>query len=385
VLARRQMNSIRPLIEQRVRLIMMKKRLLAIGVALAPTAALFVLLSILDMPGSSIKPVLSAPPDIRNPLKDSNYISVTASAGVSYTLDSFNDPSDYRNNFIAVRGDWCEITATRPASCTGYSLLHSSFVTAPRHGDSGYALTLSYNVVQTDSLASYYEHLFDGDWLSGKFHDLSIFDEFRFWVKGEGNTVGSDTKFYIRFADMNWNMAYVPIYGVGSEWEEKVVDLETLNTLDWHQMREMTIIFENNQGSSGRAVSPPSGTLHFDDLIFVDTDAQVTSDDQFLDLLERRAFQYFWEYADPATGLIRERATEPEVASIASVGFGLTAICAAQERGWITHEAAYTRVLTTLNSFYDDPNDPDDLVVSGTHGLFYHFVDIHTGEPSGQK
>ncbi len=128
-------------------------------------------------------------------------------------------------------------------------------------------------------------------------------------------------------------------------------------------------------------VVPLSGTLYFDDLAFVDTDEQDTTDDQFLDLLEKHAFHYFWEYADPSTGLIRERATVPDVASIASVGFGLTAICAAKERGWISHEAAYERVLATLNSFYDDPGNPNDPLVPGTHGLFYHFVNIHDGTP----
>lgn len=365
---------------------MTTKRLLAIGVVLVTMAVLLLLLSILGIPGSSIKPVLSAPPDVRYSLTDSNPLSgtagVTASTGISYYLDSLNDPGDSNNNFIAQRGVWCEIGDTRSAAaCDTYNLLHSSFVTAPRHGDSGYALALTYTVTQTDSLASYYEHLFDGDWLTGTFLDLSIFDEFHFWVKGEGNTVGAGTQFYIRFMDKDWNMAYVPVSGVGSEWEEKVLNLATLNTLNWHQMREMTIIFENHRGGNGRIVAPLSGTLYFDDLVLVDTDDRDTSDDQFLDLLERRAFRYFWEYADPVTGLIRERATEPEVASIASVGFGLTAICAAKERGWITHEEAYTRVLNTLNTFYDDPGDPNDLVVSGAHGLFYHFVNIHDGTP----
>lgn len=369
---------------------MTQKRLLAIGVVLVTTAVLLLLLSMLGIPGSSIKPVLSAPPEVRNSLKDSNPISVTAgvtaSAGISYYLDSMNDPSDYRNNFIAQRGGWCEIDAIGSSNaCADDHLLSSSFVTAPHHGDGGYALALTYTVTPTNSLASYYEHSFVGDWITGIFLDLSFFDEFRFWVKGEGNTVGDGTQFYIRFMDQNWNMAYVPVSGVSSEWEEKIVNLKDLNiewhNMDWHHMREVTIIFENNRGGSGMIVSPLSGTLYFDDLVFVDKDDQDTSDDQLLDVLERRAFWYFWEYADPATGLIPERATEPEVASIASTGFGLTAICAAKERGWISHEAAYTRVLTTLNSFYDDPGDPNDLVVSGTHGLFYHFVNIHDGTP----
>ena len=364
---------------------MAKRRLWVIGAAIAPTVALLVLLSIWDISGATIPAVLSAPPALPNSLQDSHTHSATAGTGVSYYLDSMNDPDDSYNNFIAQRGVWCEVGITQSSkTCADADLLSYGFDATARHGDDGYGLTLTYTVVPTDSLASFYEHLFDSDWLSGTFHDLSIFDEFRFWVKGEGQTIGVGTKFYLRFADKSWHMVYVPIEGASSEWEEKVVDLTSLSTppgFDWHQMREVTIIFENDRGGSGRIVSPLSGTLHLDDLTFIDEDAQVASDDQFLDLLERRAFEYFWRYADPATGLIRERVTEPEVASIASVGFGLTAICAAKERGWVTHEAAYTRVLTTLNTFYDDPSDPDDLVVTGTHGLFYHFVNIHDGTP----
>lgn len=379
----------------------MKKQSLTIGMAfLIPVIILLMLLYTLVQPGISNNATLTAlVHDTEQNSLNSSQTANTMEAintetvihlpvilnrwllGVSYYLDSFNDPSDYRNNFIASRGDWCESAASNPVNCTGYNLLHTRFITVPHHGENNYALTLDYNVAQTGALASYYEHLFDGDWLSGKFHDLSVFDEFRFWVKGEGSTVSSNTKFYIRFTDMNWHMVYVPIYSVSNEWEEKVIDLTTMSAIDWQHMRELTIIFENNQANSARIVSPLSGTLYFDDLVFIDNDDRDTTEDEFLDLLERRAFQYFWSYAYPPTGLIRERASEPEVASIASIGFGLSAICAAQERGWISHAAAYDRVLATLDSFYDDPNDPNDLVISGTHGLFYHFVDIHTGEP----
>ena len=54
-------------------------------------------------------------------------------------------------------------------------------------------------------------------------------------------------------------------------------------------------------------------------------------------------FDFFWEQADPATGIVRDRArtdgsTYPEshreIGSIASTGFGLTGLCIAAERGW---------------------------------------------------
>lgn len=101
------------------------------------------------------------------------------------------------------------------------------------------------------------------------------------------------------------------------------------------------------------------------------------TDDEFLDELERRSFQFFWEQANSENGLIADRtkadgSTNFPVASIASVGFGLTGICIADERGWIKHDDAYQRVLTTLRFFAEKlPHE---------HGFYYHFLDMKTGD-----
>jgi hypothetical protein len=358
----------------------MKRRLWMIGIAfLVPTAALFVMLQPLTWYGFDIsRPALAAVPTLHGSAESYERAS-TASGGVLYYLDDFDRPGELFNNFIADRGQWCcDAGITCLASvCDDSNLLAVSFDGTTRYGDSGASLKLEYNVVLSNSLASYYENLHSGN----TFFDLSSFDEFDFWVKGEGSTISSSTRFYIRFADKDWHMYYAEIGGVTGEWEQKSIDTRELNALDWRQMREVTIILEHNRDGSGRYAYPLSGTLYFDNLVFVDKDATVGSDDQFLDLLEQRAFRYFWEYADPTTGLIRDRATNANISSIAATGFGLTGICAAKDKGWIAHEEARDRVLATLNSFYDDPADPNDMVVSGTHGLFYHFVDIRDGTP----
>jgi hypothetical protein len=95
----------------------------------------------------------------------------------------------------------------------------------------------------------------------------------------------------------------------------------------------------------------------------------------FLDRVQESAFWYFWNETDPDTGLVQDRATNTEVSSIAAVGFGLSAICVAETRGWITYDQAYERVLKTLKSF-----DPDSPLVEGERGFFYHWVDAKTGE-----
>lgn len=52
----------------------------------------------------------------------------------------------------------------------------------------------------------------------------------------------------------------------------------------------------------------------------------------------KKTFQYFWNEANPENGLIKDRSTVDSPSSIAAVGFGLTAIPIAIERGWITKQ-----------------------------------------------
>jgi hypothetical protein len=100
-------------------------------------------------------------------------------------------------------------------------------------------------------------------------------------------------------------------------------------------------------------------------------------DDAFLDELEYGDFLFFWEQANPQTGLIRDRATvrgteKSTLGSIASTGFGLTAICIAQKRGYISYTQGRDRVLATLHSLWSRlPNH---------RGFFFHWANIDTGE-----
>jgi hypothetical protein len=100
-------------------------------------------------------------------------------------------------------------------------------------------------------------------------------------------------------------------------------------------------------------------------------------DDQFLDALEHANFSFFWEQANPETGLTKDRcnvrATDTSVAaSIASTGFGLTAICIAEKRGWVSRADAQIRVVKALSFLWHK---------LPTHrGFFYHFANMNTGE-----
>src|ERR1044071_5549509 len=101
----------------------------------------------------------------------------------------------------------------------------------------------------------------------------------------------------------------------------------------------------------------------------------------FVDDLQQRSFRYFWEQADPHTGLVPDRArmdgapldaNHQNVASIAATGFGLTSLCIGADRNWISRAAALERARNTLRFF--------DSRAFQQRGWFYHWLDSKTGE-----
>jgi hypothetical protein len=102
----------------------------------------------------------------------------------------------------------------------------------------------------------------------------------------------------------------------------------------------------------------------------------------FLTDLIQQGCLFFWEQASPATGQVLDRASnylsgalDPRTtASIASTGFGLTALCIADSYGYlpsVTHAQIVERVQNTLSWHLNKM--PEE------NGFFYHFSNINTG------
>jgi hypothetical protein len=104
-----------------------------------------------------------------------------------------------------------------------------------------------------------------------------------------------------------------------------------------------------------------------------------TEDESFLDDLERLGCLFFWEQGSPTTGQILDRARNDlggardprRMASIASTGFGLSALCIADRRGYLPHTLVLERVRTTLEWHLNS--------LPEVHGFFYHFTDVDSG------
>jgi len=101
---------------------------------------------------------------------------------------------------------------------------------------------------------------------------------------------------------------------------------------------------------------------------------------KLVDDLERRTFDWFWDGADPKTGLVPDHYPGESFSSIAAVGFGLTAYGVGVERGYITRAQAVGRTLATLRFFKDSPQNDSEDDAAGYRGFYYHFLDMKTGK-----
>src|SRR5450432_2757996 len=99
------------------------------------------------------------------------------------------------------------------------------------------------------------------------------------------------------------------------------------------------------------------------------------SDSELLDIVQRQTFKYFWDFADPVSGMARERSNITdygrEVAATGGTGFGVMSTIVAVNRGWIGRDTAVRRLLK-LAGFL--------LKADKYHGIFPHWLNGETGK-----
>jgi hypothetical protein len=106
---------------------------------------------------------------------------------------------------------------------------------------------------------------------------------------------------------------------------------------------------------------------------------QSLTNEALLDSLQRTAFNYFWYQANPVNGLIRDRSQAGSPCSIAAQGFGITAITIGIEHGWVTKEVGRARIKLGMQTLWNGTQGSAAAGVNGYKGLFYHFLDINSG------
>ena len=95
--------------------------------------------------------------------------------------------------------------------------------------------------------------------------------------------------------------------------------------------------------------------------------------------LHRRTFRWFWDKASDANGMVPDAVPGPAFASIAAIGFALTAYCIGVRSGYVSRQAAARRTLTTLRTLWDLPQGAQAMGIAGYKGFFYHFLHMDSG------
>lgn len=101
---------------------------------------------------------------------------------------------------------------------------------------------------------------------------------------------------------------------------------------------------------------------------------------QLIEHIQKTAFDFFMQETnfnetETGYGLTLDHTEKRTVASIASVGFTLSAYVVGDAYGYISKTEAIDKVIKTLTTLRDN--------VSHDEGLFAHFIDFHTGKRLG--
>lgn len=109
------------------------------------------------------------------------------------------------------------------------------------------------------------------------------------------------------------------------------------------------------------------------------TDSISISDEALLDSVQRRTFKYFWNGAEPVSGMARERfhvdgvypENDKNIVTSGGSGFGIMAIVAGIDRGYVTRAQGLER-MTKIVGFLEKADS--------FHGVFPHWWNGETGE-----
>jgi hypothetical protein len=99
-------------------------------------------------------------------------------------------------------------------------------------------------------------------------------------------------------------------------------------------------------------------------------DFPTISDDALLTVVQEQTFKYFYDFAQPASGMARERNTSGNLVTTGGSGFGLMALIVGIERNFITRAQGIER----FDRIIDFLETADRF-----HGAWSHWVDGNTG------
>jgi hypothetical protein len=262
---------------------------------------------------------------------------------------------------------------------------YDSFSPIVKRGEKGYSLRIDYDVDSPNPA-------YNGIWFKLGNVDLRDYKYLVLCVKVDKKR-GFTKHFKIELKNNYGEKGIFYLTNITDNWKQYKIPLNKfMGISNFDKLKELVFVFEDWR------VTKKEGTIYVDDIYFTKgkilskplckifktareripkPDISKLSDKEFLELLQRKAFAFFWKEANPENGLLKDKANnfkkdDFKVASIACVGFALTSYPIAIEKGWITKEEGLMRTIKTLSFFRDK--------IENIHGFFYHFVGMDNGK-----
>jgi hypothetical protein len=136
-----------------------------------------------------------------------------------------------------------------------------------------------------------------------------------------------------------------------------------------------------NQTFKSRYGQSLSSELNLSFTTAIDTSDKfpVITDDSLLTLIQKQTFRYFSDFAHPVSGMARERNSSGDLVTTGGTGFGIMAIIAGINNGFISRDEGLSHIKTIADFL--------DTKATKYHGAFAHWIDGKTGVtiPFSQK
>ncbi len=179
-------------------------------------------------------------------------------------------------------------------------------------------------------------------------------------------------KGFERHIDISWdpvsdsNLAQYVIYRSigGAEFQPIGVQRAGVNRFsDYTGNPQMTARYRVTARTSSLIESVPSAVAT--------ASTHPMTDDELLTMVQEASFRYYWEAAEPHSGMTRENTPgDDDIIALGASGFGIMAITVGADRGFVTHQQAIARLLQ-ITAFL--------AAADRYHGAWPHFLSGATG------
>jgi hypothetical protein len=218
--------------------------------------------------------------------------------------------------------------------------------------------------------------LSQGSATDGKPHEL-ILDDLRLQLDPGPMTVpptpvGLNATGYERHVLLQWqpvadpDIAQYVIYRSldGGPWRPVGVQRAGVNRyVDWLGRPDAKAEYRVTARTSALAESPQSSSAA--------AATRPMTDDELLTMVEDASFHYYWDSAEPVSGMAREsQPGNDDMIALGASGFGVMAMIVAADRGFVPREALVERMLK-ITRFLDRADR--------FHGAWGHFISGRTG------